>query len=76
VGRTLANLTGLGLGYGYLRRLGRALGAAAGTIALVALAFVTDASSAPWLWRGIAVVLLGAQAVDGAWLALRGPRPA
>jgi hypothetical protein len=72
----LLNLTGIGLGYGYLRRFGRALGAAAGTIALVALAFVTDASSAPWLWRAVAVVWLGAQAADGARLALRGPRPA
>ena len=72
----LLNLTGFGLGYGYLRRLGRALGAAAGTIALVAVAFVTDASSEPWLWRAVAVVWLGAQAADGARLALRGPRPA
>ena len=60
----LANLTGLGLGYTYLRRPVRAVAAAGGTVVLVVLAFVTDAPNAPWLWRAVAVVWLGAQAVS------------
>jgi len=71
-----ANLTGLGLGYAYLRRPLRVVAAVVGTLVLVVVAFVTDASSAPWLWRAVAAVWLGAQAVDGARIARRGPRPA
>jgi len=72
----LANLTGLGLGYAHLRRPLRVLAAVLGTVVLVIVAFVTDASSAPWLWRAVAAVWFGAQAVDGARIARRGPRPA
>ena len=71
----LANLTGLGLGYAYLRRPLRVVAAAVGTLVLVVIAFVTDASNAPWLWRAVAAVYLGAQAVDGARIARSGPRP-
>lgn len=72
----LANLTGLGLGYAYLRRPLRAGAAVVGTVVLVVVAFATDASSAPWLWRAVAAVWLGVQAADGARIARRGPRPA
>ena len=72
----LANLTGLGLGYAYLRRPLRMVAAVVGSVVLVVVAFVTDASSAPWLWRAVAAGWLGAQAVDGARIARRGPLPA
>jgi len=71
----LANLTGLGLGYAYLRRPLRVVAAAVGTLVLLVIAFVTDASNAPWLWRAVAAGWLGAQAVDGARIARSGPRP-
>ena len=71
----LANLTGLGLGYAYLRRPLRVVAAAVGTLVLLVIAFVTDASNAPWLWRAVAAVWLGGQAVDGARIARSGPRP-
>jgi hypothetical protein len=45
-------------------------------VVLVVVAFVTDASSAPWLWRAVAAVWLGAHAVDAVRIARRGPRPA
>ena len=61
----LLNLTGLGLGYLYLRRWRRAGAAVALTVVLVALAFATDAASLPVLWQALAVVVLAAQAVDG-----------
>ena len=54
----------------------RVVAALAGTVVLVVVAFVTDASSAPWLWRAVAAGWLGAQAVDGARIARRGPLPA
>jgi len=72
----LANLTGLGLGYVYLRRPLRMVAAVVGSVVLVVVAFVTDASSAPWLWRAVAAAWLGAHAVDAARIARRGPRPA
>jgi len=72
----LANLTGLGLGYAYLRRPLRVVAAVGGTVVLVVVAFVTDASNAPGLWRAIAAVWLGVQAADGARLVRRGTRPA
>lgn len=71
----LANLTGLGLGYAYLRRPLRVVAAVVGTLVLLVIAFVTDAPNAPWLWRAVAAVWLGGQAVDGARIARSGPRP-
>ena len=71
----LANLTGLGLGYAYLRRPLRVVAAVVGTLVLLVIAFVTDAPNAPWLWRAVAAIWLGGQAVDGARIARSGPRP-
>lgn len=68
----LLNLTGLGLGYLYLRRWWRAGVAVALTVVLVALAFATDGASVPLLWQALAVVVLAAQAVDGWRLARPG----
>jgi hypothetical protein len=50
----LANRTGPGLGYADLRRPLRVVAAAVGTLVLVVVAFATDASNAPWLWRAVA----------------------
>ena len=68
------NLTGLGLGYLYLGRRWHAAVAAAVTVVLVVVAFLTDAASTPLLWQALAVVGLGAQAADGWRLAHPGRR--
>lgn len=71
----LLNLTGLALGYAYLRRWWRAALYFMGTVALVVAAFATNAADLPWLWRVLAVLWLGWMAVDG-WLLVRWhPRP-
>ena len=69
----LLNLTGLGLGYWYLERRLRGWLALAGTLALVVIAFATDAADRPWQWVGIAVVWTGLAALDGWRLARRHP---
>lgn len=74
VAAALLNLTGLGLGYAYLRRWWRTALYAAGSVLLVVVAFATDAASLAWLWRAVAVVWLGWMALDGTRLARRGPR--
>lgn len=72
----LLNLTGLGLGYLYLRRWLRAT-ACIVIVALMAwIAFANDASGSPWLWRILAATWAVATAAD-AWGVARGlPRPA
>ena len=49
----LLNLTGLGLGYAYVRRGWRVLAAVLGSAALVVVAFAADAADLPWLWRAV-----------------------
>lgn len=71
----LLNLTGLALGYAYLRRRRRAALYLTGTVLLVVLAFATNAADLPWLWRVLAVLWLGWMAVDGWLLARWHPRP-
>ena len=65
----LLNVTGLSLGYLYLRRWRRAVVFLVATAGLVAVAFVDDAAHRPWLWRGIFAAWLGWLALDGWWLA-------
>jgi hypothetical protein len=48
----LLNLTGLGLGYVYLRSRVLAAIALVLTAGIVTLGFVTDAADRPWVWRG------------------------
>jgi TolA-binding protein len=67
----LLNLTGLGIGYGYLRRFGWLAVALVVTVGLVTVAFVVDAAGNPWLWRGIAAGWLAIIAVHTARLARR-----
>lgn len=71
----LLNLTGAGFGYGYLRRPLRAAVSAGLAVALVAVAFWTDAAATPWLWRGLAAGWLAVLALDAARIAARHPRP-
>lgn len=49
----LLNLTGLGLGYGYLRRNLLLIVNLAVTASLVATAFLTNGATYPWSWRGL-----------------------
>lgn len=70
----LLNLTGLALGYPYLRRWWRFGCFLAGTVLLVIVAFATDAASTPWLWRVVAVAWLAWQGIDGWRLARRTPQ--
>ncbi|QFZ19497.1 tetratricopeptide repeat protein [Saccharothrix syringae] len=71
----LLNLTGLGLGYAYLGRWARAAVAAAGAVALVVVAYATDAANSPGPWRLVAVAWFAALALDAARIATRHPRP-
>jgi tetratricopeptide (TPR) repeat protein len=66
----LLNLTGLGLGYVYLRRWLRATASGVLVAMMVVVAFAHDASSTPWLWRILAAVWAVATAFD-AWLVAR-----
>ncbi|MGH3932793.1 MAG: tetratricopeptide repeat protein [Pseudonocardiaceae bacterium] len=70
----LLNLTGLGLGYAYLRHWWRAGIYLAATIVLVVVAFVTEAANHPWLWRALIVAWLGWMVLDG-WRLGRGAQP-
>jgi TolA-binding protein len=67
----LLNLTGLGIGYGYLRRFGWLAVALAITLGLVVVAFVVDAAGNPWLWRGIAAGWLAVIALHTTLVARR-----
>jgi tetratricopeptide (TPR) repeat protein len=72
----LLNLTGLGLGYLYLRRWLRATACIVIVALMVWVAFANDASGSPWLWRILAATWAVATAAD-AWGVARGlPRPA
>jgi tetratricopeptide (TPR) repeat protein len=72
----LLNLTGLSLGYLYLRLRLRAALYFVVTAGLVVTALLTGAASLPWLWRGIAVGWLAWMAFDGWRLARRNPESA
>lgn len=61
----LLNLTGLGLGYAYVRRWWRLGLHLLVTTGLVVIAFVTGGGGLPWLWAGVAALWLGWMAVDG-----------
>ena len=70
-GAALLNLTGLGLGYAYLRNVGLVVVALVGSAGLVTTAFMTDAAARPWLWRGVAGGWLVVLAAHAAFLASR-----
>ncbi|MBB4907467.1 tetratricopeptide repeat protein [Actinophytocola algeriensis] len=64
-GAALLNLTGLGLGYAYLRNHVLLAVALVVTAGIVTVAFLTDAAAQPWVWRGAVlgwVVLVAAHA--------------
>ncbi|MHA6617132.1 hypothetical protein [Pseudonocardia sp. DLS-67] len=75
VAAALLNLTGLGLGYLYLRCWLRATACLVIVALMVVVAFANDAAGSPWLWR----ILLGtwavATAVDAWTVARVRPRP-
>jgi tetratricopeptide (TPR) repeat protein len=71
VGAALLNVTGLGLGYAYLRNRGLLVVALVGTVALVTAALLTDAAARPWLWRGLMLSWLVALGAHAALLASR-----
>lgn len=74
---TLLNLTGLGLGYGYLRNRILLVIALVVTAGLVTVGFLADAATQPWLWRGVTLGWLVLLALHAAFLARRrqpGPR--
>jgi tetratricopeptide (TPR) repeat protein len=72
----LLNLTGLGLGYLYLRRWLRATACLVIVALMVVVAFANDAASTPWLWRTLLVTWAVATAVDAWSVARRLPQPA
>jgi TolA-binding protein len=76
VAAVLLNLTGLGLGYAYLRRRGLACAAVLLTGALVAGAYLADGVHDPWLWRGVALAWLALLGTHAGLLARAHPRPA
>jgi tetratricopeptide (TPR) repeat protein len=67
----LLNLTGLGLGYLYLRRWLRATAAIVILALMVVVAFANDAAGTPWLWRILAALWVAATALDAWTLARR-----
>ncbi|GAB1509215.1 hypothetical protein [Actinophytocola sp. KF-1] len=76
-GAALLNLTGLGLGYAYLRDHVLAVLALLLTGGAVTVAFLTGAAERPWVWRGAVLgwlVLLGAHAAFLASRRAPGPR--
>ncbi|MFI7677970.1 hypothetical protein [Actinophytocola sp. NPDC049390] len=76
-GAALLNLTGLGLGYAYLRNHVLAVLAFLLTGGAVTVAFLTGAADRPWLWRGAVLGWLVLLALHAAFLASRrapGPR--
>lgn len=76
VAALLLNLTGLGLGYLYLRSWLRATACLVIVALMVVVAFANDASSSPWLWRILAATWAVATAADAWAVASRFPRPA
>ena len=75
-GAVLLNLTGLGLGYGYLRRWWLAGAALAGTVALMVAGAVVGMYALPWLWGATAMLWAGLLAAHAGVLAHRYPGPA
>jgi tetratricopeptide (TPR) repeat protein len=72
----LLNLTGLGLGYLYLRCWLRAAACLVIVSLMVVVAFANDAAGSPWLWRILVATWAAATAAD-AWVVARTlPRPA
>lgn len=70
-GAALLNLTGLGLGYAYLRNRALLVVALVGTAALITIGFLADAATQPWVWRGVALAWLAALSAHAAFLASR-----
>jgi tetratricopeptide (TPR) repeat protein len=75
VAAALLNLTGIGLGYLYLRRWLRGTACAVIFVLMVVVAFANDAASEPWFWRVLAAVWIAATAFDAWWVARASPRP-
>ncbi|MER5261476.1 hypothetical protein ABTZ99_05255 [Actinosynnema sp. NPDC002837] len=69
----LLNLTGLGAGYFYLRRRWQAWTAVVLVVALVVVAFATNAAANPWLWRGLAAAWLVILVLDAWRIAVKHP---
>ncbi|TQM79922.1 hypothetical protein FHX81_2236 [Saccharothrix saharensis] len=69
----LLNLTGVGAGYFYLRRRVLAWTAAGLAVALVVLAFATNAAANPWLWRAVAAVWVLVLVLDAWRIAVKHP---
>jgi hypothetical protein len=69
----LLNLTGLGLGYAYLRRRLLLAITLAVTAGLLTTAFLTNAATYPWSWRGLFLGWLAIIAIHTALVARRHP---
>ncbi|MFD0205903.1 MULTISPECIES: hypothetical protein [Saccharothrix] len=69
----LLNLTGVGAGYFYLRRRWQAWTATVLAVALVGVAFATNAAANPWLWRSLAAVWLVVLVLDARRIAVKHP---
>ena len=76
VAAALLNLTGLGLGYLYLRCWLRATACLVIVALMVWVGFANDAAGSPWLWRILAGSWAVATAVDAWFVAGGRPRPA
>ncbi|MGB3440435.1 MAG: hypothetical protein WBA97_16940, partial [Actinophytocola sp.] len=70
-GAALLNLTGLGLGYAYLRNRVLLIGTLVVTAGMITVAFLTDAATQPGLWRAAALAWLVLPAAHAAFLASR-----
>jgi TolA-binding protein len=70
-GAALLNLTGLGLGYAYLRNRALLVIALVGTAALITIGFATDAATQPWVWRSVALGWVAVLSAHAAFLASR-----
>ena len=70
-GAALLNLTGLGLGYAYLRNHVLLAVTLVLTAGMVTVAFLTDAATQPWAWRGGVLGWLVLLAAHAAFLASR-----
>jgi tetratricopeptide (TPR) repeat protein len=74
VAAVLLNLTGLGLGYLYLRCWLRATACIVIVVLMAVVAFANDASGSPWLWRILAATWAVATALDAWGVAASRPR--
>jgi hypothetical protein len=75
LGAALLNLSGLGVGFGYLGRWLPAVALLVGTVLLVVLGYAVDASTAPVFWAVLLIVWLVAAAVAAWRLGARYPAP-